>query len=300
MEISGSSPSEILFQLEENFRMNPQLCNFVELIYQKRFHPMQTRQEVSDLGCCIADHLASPIQSNIRHFLEGMASVMQFGTSKSMRPPISGINLKISMATTLFLMNLVPKLDHFSPSELHLQLESKIIAQLVRELSNAFKKETIFIVTPHRMQRSFVTKELLSFGISLRGHSSRDLVSTPRIWVDTTERMQGISPDSNLIPGSEADIVVCVFSHTHMPSLRRDLEFIYNRPRLNVAISRAKSISIVISSEGVLNPPVEALVEKDNLEGFAYLKAYEDRAWSCDHNLESIPQNQKYYPPVRG
>ena len=89
-----------------------------------------------------------------------------------------------------------------------------------------------------------------------------------------------------LITGSEADIVVCVFSHTHKPSLRRDLDFLYNRPRLNVAISRAKTLSIVISSEGVLNPPVEALVEKGNLEGFTYLKAYQERAWSFDQIIE--------------
>lgn len=279
--------------------MNPQLCNFVELIYQKRFYPMPTRQRVAVLGGCITEHLASGVLSKVTHFLEEIASVMQFGTSKSMRPPNSGIDLKLSMATTLFLMNLVPKLDHFSPSELHLRLESKVVAQLVRELSDAFKKETIFVVTPHRIQRSFVTEELLQFGISPRGHISRSFLSTKRIWVDTTERMQGISADSDLILGSEADIVVCVFSHTHMPTLRRDLEFLYNRPRLNVAISRAKSISIVISSEGVLNPPVEALVEKDNLEGFAYLKAYEDRAWSYDHCLESLHQHQKYYPPVQ-
>ena len=76
--------------------------------------------------------------------------------------------------------------------------------------------------------------------------------------------------------------MICLLSHTHAPSLRRDLDFLYNRPRLNVAISRAKTVSIVISSTGVLNPPIEALVDGGNLEGFAYLKAFEDRAWRFD------------------
>jgi hypothetical protein len=79
--------------------------------------------------------------------------------------------------------------------------------------------------------------------------------------------------------------VICLLSHTHTPSLRRDLDFLYNRPRLNVAISRAKTISIVISSTGVLNPPIEALVDSSNLEGFAYLKAFEDRAWRFDMTI---------------
>jgi hypothetical protein len=73
---------------------------------------------------------------------------------------------------------------------------------------------------------------------------------------------------------------VCVFSHTHLPSLRRDLDFLYNRPRLNVAISRAKTISIVVSSESVLDPPIDALESQQNLDGYSYLKAYENRAWS--------------------
>lgn len=98
--------------------------------------------------------------------------------------------------------------------------------------------------------------------------------------------------------GSEADIVICLFSHTHIPSLRRDLDFLYNRSRLNVAISRAKTISIVISSDGVLNPPVEALVDKSNLEGYTYLKAFEARAWSFDQSLDlslnKVPAQKGY------
>jgi len=99
-----------------------------------------------------------------------------------------------------------------------------------------------------------------------------------------------------ILLGSEADIVICLLSHTHGPSLRRDLDFLYNRPRLNVAISRAKTVSIVISSTGVLNPPIEALVDTDNLEGYAYLKAFEDRAWSFD--IAVGVQNTFAAPPV--
>jgi hypothetical protein len=102
-----------------------------------------------------------------------------------------------------------------------------------------------------------------------------------------------------LILGSEADIVVCFFSHTHRPSLRRDLDFLYNRPRLNVAISRAKLISIVVSSEGVLNPPVEALVDKNNLEGFSYLKSYETYAWGHEQAFdESDLPSEKPHPAL--
>jgi AAA domain len=175
--------SEIFFQLEENFRMNPQLCNFVELIYQKRFLPMQSRREIANLGRSITERLT---HSSVRNFLEGMAEVMQFGRSRLMIAPTSFIHEKIPIATTLFLMNLVPPVDTFQPSELHVAMEAKVAAQLVQELQKTFTEETIFVVTPHRIQRSLVTRELTSYGLSLKTASDES-----RIWVDTTERMQG-------------------------------------------------------------------------------------------------------------
>jgi len=180
-----SSPvSEIFYQLEENFRLNPQLCNFVEIIYSKKFQPMQSRREIANLGQCIVQYLECSPPSMTSHFMRGMAEVMQSANSNIMRPPTS----RTPTATTLFLMKLLPRLDHFSPSELHLRLESQVVAQLVRDLASAFTEEKIFVVTPHRVQRSLVTKELISFGLQLR---SREDSKSWRIWVDTTERMQG-------------------------------------------------------------------------------------------------------------
>jgi len=181
-----SSPvSEIFYQLEENFRLNPHLCNFVELIYSKRFQPMQSRREIAKWGQQITQYLESSAPSMTNLFMRGMAEVMQSAQSQVMRPPIS----RTGMASTLFLMKLVPRLDHFSPAESHLRLESLVVAHLVRDLAFAFMEETIFVVTPHRVQRSLVAKELASFGLSLR---SREHPPMSRIWVDTTERMQGM------------------------------------------------------------------------------------------------------------
>lgn len=184
-ELPSSPTSEIFYQLEENFRLNPQLCNFVELIYSRRFQPMHSRREIANLGHHIVQYLESSPPSVTSQFMQGMAEVMQSALSPRMRPPLSSNG----MTSTLFLMKLVPRLNHFSPSELHLRLESQVIAHLVRDLATAFTEETIFVVTPHRVQRSLVTKELTSFGLSLR---SREEVKSSRIWVDTTERMQGI------------------------------------------------------------------------------------------------------------
>jgi hypothetical protein len=186
----SSSPSEILFQLEENFRLNPQLCNFVELIYQKRFQPMQSRREIVNLGFCISEYLISSPGSKVQQFLNGMSEVMRFGNTRLMSSPTTEFHGQLPTATTLFLMNLVPKFDKFTPSETHVSMEAKVVGQLVRDLASAFTEETIFVVTPHRVQRSLVTKELTALGLPLKKDKCKP-ETEPRIWVDTTERMQG-------------------------------------------------------------------------------------------------------------
>ena len=65
-----------------------------------------------------------------------------------------------------------------------------------------------------------------------------------RTVVDTVEKLQG----------DEAGFVICLFSHTHLPSAETDLPFLLERRRLNVAISRSQTLCIVITSQAVLQP----------------------------------------------
>jgi hypothetical protein len=181
----------MFFQLEENFRMNPQLCNFVEIIYQKRFEPMRSRREIALLGEDIHTQLSRSPACSVSGFLQGMSEVMKNGQSEIMSAPISAVHSRGGNATTLFMMKLVPNLGHFSPAELHVRLEAKVVGELVRELAGAFPDETIFVVTPHRVQRSLVSKELSLHGMALRNRDDNGSEERARVWVDTTERMQG-------------------------------------------------------------------------------------------------------------
>lgn len=191
--VSQSSTSDILYQLEENFRMNPQLCNFVELIYQKKFQPFQPRRAIVNMGLSISEYLIKTPEplTEVRQFLRAMSDVMRSGTSTVMKFPHADKN-KRPRAATMFLMNLNSTFDAFTAAELHVGAEAKMVAELVRDLSIAFTEETIFVVTPHRVQRSLVTKGLRGYGLSLRTRDNSGLDGTSRIWVDTTERMQGL------------------------------------------------------------------------------------------------------------
>jgi superfamily I DNA and/or RNA helicase len=79
--------------------------------------------------------------------------------------------------------------------------------------------------------------------------------------------------------------VIFLLSHTHPQSLSNHIGFLLTRRRLNVGISRAKSLCILISSRAVLNPGIEVLANPDTRDGLEFLRAYEDRAWSADIDL---------------
>jgi hypothetical protein len=81
--------------------------------------------------------------------------------------------------------------------------------------------------------------------------------------------------------GSEAAFVICLFSlPTHPATTSGNPAFLLERRRLNVAISRAKTLCILITSDTVLRPPVTVLANAETAKGYAFLRDYQDRAWS--------------------
>lgn len=93
--------------------------------------------------------------------------------------------------------------------------------------------------------------------------------------------------------GSEASFVICLFSHTYVGNADIAINFLLERRRLNVAISRSKQLCILITSQEVLRPHVQVLADPRSAKGFAFLKAYEDRAWCTDVslNLDNLLKN---------
>ena len=56
--------------------------------------------------------------------------------------------------------------------------------------------------------------------------------------------------------------------------LENELDFVFHRNRLNVALSRAKNLCILIASKTVMEPPIAALATPERRQAFAHLKFF--------------------------
>jgi len=175
--------------------------------------------------------------------------------------------------------------------EAHVKAEAKLAATIVRQLQERLPEESIFVATPHRIQRHAVRTALrtlqaddanleTAMGRLTLNVNEMTVPHSGTVVVDTIERLQG----------SEAAFVICLFSHTHAYSQSSAngsvLTFLLNRRRLNVAMSRAKTMCIMISSDQVLRPPASILADEESTKGYLYLREFEERAWCANVTVD--------------
>ncbi|KAJ6593411.1 P-loop containing nucleoside triphosphate hydrolase protein [Mycena capillaripes] len=294
-DYSGMSSSQgTVVQLTENFRLNPDLGEFVSTIYSRAFKPqkVQARQLATQLKSVEEDigqdlGVEPQVLRNVQSFLLALSDVMLRKPQAVLRPPPITLQRRTAIETS----------DSFTPTpislalvrlqtesnrpegvgyEAHVRGEAALAAALITSIRRCSPGEDIFVATPHRIQRQAVKAALKRAQLSdlanqmealeLEGTPERTVTGT--VTVDTVERLQG----------SEAAFVICLFSLP--PSATSDLGFLLERRRLNVAISRAKTLCILVASDTVLRPSVSVLASEENAKGYKFLRAFEDRAWS--------------------
>jgi hypothetical protein len=86
--------------------------------------------------------------------------------------------------------------------------------------------------------------------------------------------------------------VICLFSDTFAanPRSSTSLGFLLNRRRLNVAISRAETLCILITSQEVLEPSMHIHADEEAEKGYMFLRSFADRAWrgEVEVDLDSL------------
>ncbi|KAJ7594889.1 AAA domain-containing protein [Mycena floridula] len=301
---------ETVVQLTENFRLNPDLGEFVSTIYSRAFKPQkaQTRHLATALKS-VRDELGQDfcldptILESVQWCLIALSNVMLHQPQNILVPPsIQNVPYKerassefdaphpISLAL-LRLQTFSSKTLENVGYEIHVKAEAEVAAALAVSILRCSPKDDIFIATPHRIQRHAVKAALHramqaidemnlleamdNFDIDEEhGTPDPEPVLKDQIRVDTVERLQG----------SEAAFVICLFS-LPQPSAA-ELAFLLERRRLNVAISRAKTLCILIASPEVLRPSIHVLSNENSAKGFEFLKAFEARAWSAPINVD--------------
>lgn len=135
--------------------------------------------------------------------------------------------------------------------------EAELIASLVNDLlryeytnkagaQKAIQLNDIIIVAPYNLQASLISKRL------------------PGARVASVDKFQG----------SEAPIVILSMCASDGRNSPRGLEFLFNRSRLNVAISRAKSMAFVVGSPSLLNTAGSTLEQMKLLNFFCRIVKY--------------------------
>ncbi|KAF8806576.1 hypothetical protein BYT27DRAFT_7101848 [Phlegmacium glaucopus] len=291
---------DTVVQLTENFRLNPDLGEFVSTIYSRRFKPqkVQARQLAAALSLVASDRnkefgIEPKILGPVQNFLTALSDVMYrrpqsvltgpevetASTENKLDSTLNGSSLHRPVSLALVRLRTWSSTTDHIAYELHVNREAALAAALVASLQRCSPDDDIFVATPHRIQREAVKAALsrVKPDDNLLEHAFGRLQHGPQIeqgkvTVDTIERLQG----------SEAAFVICLFSLPYTSESTADLGFLLERRRLNVAISRAKTLCILISSKAVLCPSMKVLVNEETAKGYAFLKAFEKRAWSYD------------------
>jgi uncharacterized protein len=116
-------------------------------------------------------------------------------------------------------------------------------------VTEAIGVQDILVVSPYNMQVNLL-KSVLPAGAR----------------VGTVDKFQG----------QEAAVVLVSMTASTAEDVSRGLEFLYSRNRLNVAISRARCLAVVVASPRLLEAPCNTIEQMKLVNTLCFLKAYAD------------------------
>ena len=130
------------------------------------------------------------------------------------------------------------------------QVVEDLLAGEVQDADGSIRRLTfddILIVAPYNMQVRRLSERL--------GEGAH---------VGTVDRFQGL----------EAHVVIISMAASSLEESPRGAEFLLSPNRINVAVSRAKSLAIVVSSPELLRPRCQTIKQMELVNLFCWLKAY--------------------------
>ncbi len=77
--------------------------------------------------------------------------------------------------------------------------------------------------------------------------------------------------------GQEAEVVIISMVTSSVDELPRDIEFLFSRNRLNVAVSRARSLAVILASPKLLEIPCDTVEQLSLVNTLCHLKAWSEK-----------------------
>jgi superfamily I DNA and/or RNA helicase len=74
--------------------------------------------------------------------------------------------------------------------------------------------------------------------------------------------------------GQEAAVVLVTMCTSSGDDLRRNIEFLYSRKRLNVAISRARCLAVIFANPRLLEIPCSSVAQMELANGLCWARRY--------------------------
>ncbi|CAI2164758.1 18981_t:CDS:10 [Funneliformis geosporum] len=233
----------LTIQLRDNWRMNKELNCFFQRIYGDDYISKNPNQKLNFEDPKLS-HIEDPLIQKILS-------------------PDSAITLvKLSMASNIKRGDGSRISGSGLLSSQFLQNEADVVAKITSAYFESVKesrtktKASLFIVTPHHRQRFAIQSRLVRY------MNNQDI----SLQINTVEKMQG----------QEADIVISCFGFLDLNEISKESEFLFDRNRWNVAISRARCKAIVITTDEMLYPrSIEIFANKKTSEGWVFLSMVE-------------------------
>ncbi|CAG8439802.1 2567_t:CDS:10 [Acaulospora morrowiae] len=229
-------PSTI--QLTDNWRMNEELTKFFQKIYGDDYISKSPNLKLSFEDPKLR-HITNPY---VRRALDPNSAIDMVKITMANHEPLADLRFPASVLS----------------SEQFLQTEANVVAQIAVAYfsSPQPEKPSLFVVTPHHRQRHAIRSRLLEYT------SNPDF----NLMIDTVEKIQG----------QQADLVIACFCFFDANEIARESEFLFDRNRWNVAVSRARCKVIIITTDEMLYPKrMEVFTNKRASEGWVFLSMIE-------------------------
>ncbi len=215
---SGQHPGleeRILFQLEDNFRMNDLLTAYPrERLYNGRF--FATKPDIRMMSALPLDHASHDM-----------------------------IEFLLYPDRPVMLVRYKPPRSYTARNPLEAELAAQILNRLrgllidqrsgKRYSPSDFASEGVAVLAPHRAQNSSIRQMLREYGFDQSGQ--------PMPLVDTVDKLQG----------QERDVVIMSYGVADQEYAETEAEFLLSSNRFNVAATRARHKLIVFCADTVLD-----------------------------------------------